>query len=147
MLEVTVYYFVSEAATNAAKHAQACRSASRVELHGRTLELEVADDGVGGASASGGSGLRGLTDRVEALGGELTLDSPPGGGTRIAASIPLAPWRDAREPFLEFGHDGDDGAGEQLIRLVLDGRKTAPSPSPASGTSRAARRASASGCR
>ena len=124
VLEVTVYYFVSEAATNAAKHAQASQVRARVELHGRTLELEVSDDGVGGASAESGSGLRGLTDRVEALGGELTLDSPPGGGTRIAASIPLAPWRDAREPFLEFGHEGDDGAGEQLIRLVLDGRKT-----------------------
>jgi signal transduction histidine kinase/uncharacterized protein YhfF len=125
VLEVTVYYFVSEAATNAAKHAEASAVQVRVKLQGRTLELVVADDGVGGASAESGSGLRGLADRVEALGGEFTLDSPPGGGTRIAASIPLAPWRDAREPFLEFGHEGDDGAGERLIRLVLDGSKTA----------------------
>ena len=94
-------------------------------LRGRTLDLKVSDDGVGGATAEGGSGLRGLMDRVEALGGSFELDSPPGGGTRVAASIPLAPWRDAREPFLEFGHDGDEGGGEQLIRLVLEGKKTA----------------------
>jgi signal transduction histidine kinase/uncharacterized protein YhfF len=125
VLEVTVYYFVSEAATNAAKHAQASEVSVSVVLSGRTLEIEVADDGVGGASATGGSGLRGLADRVEALGGTLGLDSPVGSGTRISASIPLAPWRDAREPFLEFGHDGDDGSGERLIRLVLDGKKTA----------------------
>jgi signal transduction histidine kinase/uncharacterized protein YhfF len=125
VLEVTVYYFVSEAATNAAKHADASVVRVRVALSGRTLEIEVTDDGVGGASASSGSGLRGLADRIEALGGTLTLESPLGEGTRIAASIPLAPWRDARDPFLEFGHDGDGGSGERLIRLVLDGKKTA----------------------
>ena len=52
--------------------------------------IEVADDGVGGADAAGGSGLRGLADRVEALGGRLTVESPPGGGTRIVAEIPCA---------------------------------------------------------
>ena len=125
VLEVTVYYFVAEAATNAAKHARASAVRASVALRGRTLDLEVSDDGVGGATADGGSGLRGLLDRVEALGGSFELDSPPGGGTRVGASIPLAPWRDAREPFLEFGHDGDEGGGEQLIRLVLEGKKTA----------------------
>jgi signal transduction histidine kinase/uncharacterized protein YhfF len=125
VLEITVYYFVSEAATNAAKHARASVVRVSVVLKGRTLEIEVSDDGVGGANATGGSGLRGLADRIEALGGTLELDSPPGEGTRIAASIPLAPWRDAREPFLEFGHEGDDGSGERLIKLVLDGQKTA----------------------
>jgi signal transduction histidine kinase/uncharacterized protein YhfF len=125
VLEVTVYYFVSEAATNAAKHASASVVRVSVVLKGRTLEIEVTDDGVGGASAATGSGLRGLADRIEALGGTLTMESPPGDGTRIAASIPLAPWRDARDPFLEFGHDGDGGSGEQLIQLVLDGKKTA----------------------
>jgi signal transduction histidine kinase/uncharacterized protein YhfF len=125
VLEVTVYYFVSEATTNAAKHAQASVIRASVVLKGRTLEIEVSDDGVGGASAETGSGLRGLADRVAALGGTMQLESPVGSGTRISASIPLAPWRDAREPFLEFGHDGDDGSGERLIRLVLDGKKTA----------------------
>ena len=127
VLEVTVYYFVSEAATNAAKHADASEVRVHVVLSGggRTLDIEVSDDGVGGASAEGGSGLRGLADRVEALGGELHVHSPAGEGTRLTASIPLAPWRDAREPFLEFGHDGDDGSGERLIKLVLEGKKTA----------------------
>ena len=57
-------------------------------LDGR-LAIEVTDDGVGGAAAERGSGLRGLADRVEALGGELALDSPPGAGTRLAAGLPL----------------------------------------------------------
>jgi signal transduction histidine kinase/uncharacterized protein YhfF len=125
VLEVTAYYFVSEAATNAAKHAQPGKVRASVVLHGRTLDIEVCDDGVGGASPDRGSGLRGLMDRVEALGGSFELDSPPDGGTRVAASIPLAPWRDAREPFLEFGHASDEGGGERLIRLVLEGKKTA----------------------
>jgi signal transduction histidine kinase/uncharacterized protein YhfF len=125
VLEITVYYFVSEAATNAAKHASASTVRVSVVLRGRSLDIEVTDDGVGGASATSGSGLRGLADRIEALGGKLELESPPGEGTRIAASIPLAPWRDARDPFLEFGHDGDGGSGERLIRMVLEGKKTA----------------------
>ena len=54
------------------------------------LVLEVADDGIGGAAAGGGSGLRGLADRVEALGGRLTVSSPPGRGTTLRAEIPCA---------------------------------------------------------
>jgi signal transduction histidine kinase len=54
------------------------------------LRVEIADDGVGGARISTGSGLEGLRDRVEAVGGRLELDSPPGGGTRLVASVPLA---------------------------------------------------------
>jgi uncharacterized protein YhfF len=73
----------------------------------------------------GGSGLAGLVDRVESLGGKLEIDSPVGRGTRVAAEIPLSPWRDARAPFLEFGHEDDDGSGERLIRAILEGRKTA----------------------
>ncbi|HET8673481.1 MAG TPA: histidine kinase [Thermoleophilaceae bacterium] len=125
VIEVTLYYLISEAATNASKHAHA--SAVKVEVHqrGRTIYATVSDDGVGGASAERGSGLAGLVDRVESLGGTLTIESPPGGGTRIDAVIPLSPWRDAREPFLEFGHEGDGGSGERLIRSILEGRKTA----------------------
>ena len=74
--------------------------------------------------ATGGSGLRGLADRIEALGGTLQLESPAGEGTRIAASIPLAPWRDARDPFLEFGHDGDGGKGLRKIEQLLEGTRT-----------------------
>ena len=125
VLEVTVYYFVSEAVTNAAKHAGASEVRVRVELKGRTLQAAVTDDGVGGAGAGSGSGLRGLADRVAALGGKFDVHSPRGEGTRLSASIPLAPWRDARQPFLEFGYDGDDGAGRALIQAIVDGRKTA----------------------
>jgi len=125
VVEVTLYYLVSETATNAAKYANA--SAVRVDIHqsGRTIYATVSDDGVGGATTEGGSGLAGLVDRVESLGGKLEVDSPPGDGTRITAEIPLSPWRDAREPFLEFGHENDDGSGERLIRAILEGRKTA----------------------
>jgi signal transduction histidine kinase len=56
---------------------------------GGRVVLEVVDDGVGGAGEGSGSGVRGLTDRVEALGGTLTLDSPAGGGTRLRADIPM----------------------------------------------------------
>jgi signal transduction histidine kinase/uncharacterized protein YhfF len=124
-IEVTVYYLVSEAISNAVKHARASRLAVEVRQKGRTLHVDVADDGIGGAARGRGSGIGGLGDRVGALGGTLEVISPPGKGTRLHAEIPLAPFRDARDPFLEFGHDGDEGLGEQLIELVLCGRKTA----------------------
>ena len=63
----------------------------RVASNGRRLTIEIADDGVGGASPDGGSGLRGLADRVEALGGRLRLDSPPGAGTVVSAELPCGP--------------------------------------------------------
>ncbi len=87
-VEVTVYYVVAEALTNAVKHAAASRVAVDVaRFDGRVL-VEVVDDGSGGALASPGSGLSGLGDRVAALGGHLQIDSPPGGGTRIQVDIP-----------------------------------------------------------
>ncbi|HEY2600734.1 MAG TPA: histidine kinase [Thermoleophilaceae bacterium] len=125
VVEVTLYYLVSEAATNAAKYADASLVQVEVVQSGRTIFATIADDGVGGASTKGGSGLAGLVDRVESLGGKLVIDSPVGEGTRVRAEIPLSPWRDAREPFLEFGHENDGGSGEQLIRAILEGRKTA----------------------
>jgi signal transduction histidine kinase len=88
--EVAAYYLVSEALANTAKHAMA--SAASVEVH-RTnghVVVEVSDDGVGGADTAGGSGLRGLADRVEALDGSLRVWSPAGAGTRIHAEIPCA---------------------------------------------------------
>jgi signal transduction histidine kinase len=88
-VEAAAYFTVSEALTNVAKYARA--TAARVELRaaGERLEIEVGDDGVGGAVQEGGSGLRGLADRLGALGGELTVVSPPGAGTLLRASIPL----------------------------------------------------------
>jgi len=89
-VEAAAYYVVSEALANATKHAQAQRLEVRVDRQNGTLAIEVADDGVGGASTSAGSGLRGLLDRVEALDGRLYVTSPAGGGTTIRAEIPCA---------------------------------------------------------
>ncbi|WP_238013851.1 DUF4118 domain-containing protein [Dactylosporangium sp. AC04546] len=88
-VEVGTYYVVSEALTNAAKYAQA--SVVRVEIEARDaiLRLSVRDDGVGGADTSRGSGLIGLRDRVEALGGQLEVESPPGSGTTLLMQIPI----------------------------------------------------------
>jgi PAS domain S-box-containing protein len=87
-VEAAAYYVVAEALTNVAKYARA--SAVRVDLSRSDgqLVVTVADDGVGGADTSKGSGLRGLGDRVEALGGRLRVDSPPGAGTTLTAWIP-----------------------------------------------------------
>jgi len=88
-VEAAAYFTVSEALTNVTRYAQA--SAARVSVRTRDglLAIEVADDGVGGAVAGGGSGLRGLADRLGALGGELQVTSPPGAGTCLTATIPL----------------------------------------------------------
>ena len=87
-VEVAAYYVVSEALTNAVKHAQASHAVVRTCRVDHRLDIEVSDDGVGGAAACPGSGLEGLTDRVEALGGELVIASRPGEGTRLVAHIP-----------------------------------------------------------
>jgi signal transduction histidine kinase len=89
----TAYFVVGEALTNAAKHARCQRVEVSVRPADGWLGVEVRDDGVGGADATGGSGLRGLMDRVSALGGGLEIDSPAGAGTALRASIPLAPRR------------------------------------------------------
>ena len=87
-VEAAAYFICSEALANVAKHARASQASIRVTAEDGLLTVEVADDGVGGANPSGGSGLRGLADRVESLGGRLMVESPPGGGTRVAASLP-----------------------------------------------------------
>jgi signal transduction histidine kinase len=89
-VEVAIYYLVAEAVTNVAKYAQATRATivvDRLEGDG-SVAVTVEDDGVGGADASNGTGLVGLTDRIEALGGRLGIESPPGRGTRLTATIP-----------------------------------------------------------
>ena len=88
-VEVAVYYLVSEALTNAAKYADPTGVSVTVQRTDDGLAAEIADDGTGGANPDGGTGLRGLGDRVEALGGHLRIDSPPGAGTRIRAELPL----------------------------------------------------------
>jgi signal transduction histidine kinase len=89
-LEVAAYYLISESLTNAGKHAQASSARVEVARGNGQVRVEVIDDGIGGADTGGGSGLRGLADRVEALGGRLRVWSPPGGGTRVQAEIPCA---------------------------------------------------------
>lgn len=87
-VEVAAYFVVSEALANAAKHACASAVTVRAAQHDGRLCIEIADDGVGGAIIRPRSGLEGLTDRVEALGGRLEVVSPPGRGTRLVAEIP-----------------------------------------------------------
>ena len=88
-VEVAAYYLVSEALTNVVKHAHATTARVSVARRGTQLVVEGADDGAGGADPARGSGLRGLIDRVEALGGHLELSSPPAGGTTLRADLPL----------------------------------------------------------
>jgi signal transduction histidine kinase len=86
--EATAYFVVSEALANIARHARASRAVITIGLAGEALRVEVSDDGVGGAGLEAGGGLRGLVDRVSAVGGTLVVDSPPSAGTRLVADIP-----------------------------------------------------------
>lgn len=88
-VEVAGYYVVSEALTNAAKHAHASVVHVEVNADDSNVQLSIRDDGVGGADLNQGSGLVGLGDRVEALGGKVDVHSPPGGGTALVAMLPL----------------------------------------------------------
>ena len=98
-VEVAAYYVVAEALANAAKHSGASRVTVRVGAADTCTRVEVVDDGAGGADPTGGSGLRGLADRVAALGGTLEVHSPAGEGTRIAADLPHP----------DIPHPGPDG--------------------------------------
>ena len=88
-IEAAAYYVVAEAVTNVVKHADASAVEVRVAAIDGSLVIEVADDGVGAADPETGSGLRGMADRVAALDGRLRVESPPSGGTRVVAEIPL----------------------------------------------------------
>jgi signal transduction histidine kinase len=88
-VEAAMYYVVAESITNVAKYAQASGATVSIGRSNGAATVIVTDDGVGGADPAGGSGLRGLAARVEALNGRLEVESPPGGGTRITAEIPV----------------------------------------------------------
>jgi len=90
-VEIAAYYVVCEALTNTAKHARASVAAVRVTAADGVLRVRVHDDGRGGADFTGSSGLVGLRDRVEALGGRISLQSPPGNGTTVTITLPLQP--------------------------------------------------------
>src|SRR5205085_663808 len=89
-VEATAYFVVSEALANCQKHAAASTVSVSAELRTGRLDVLVIDDGVGGADFRAGSGLRGLLDRVAALGGRLVVESAPGAGTIVRAEIPCA---------------------------------------------------------
>ncbi len=88
-VEVAAYYVVSEALTNAAKHADASYASVSLTEQDGVIHLSVRDDGVGGADPGGGSGLIGLRDRVEALGGTVEIKSPQGTGTAVLVTLPV----------------------------------------------------------
>jgi signal transduction histidine kinase len=90
LVEATIYFVLTEALTNVVKHAGASRVRVRLTVEDARVRLDVEDDGVGGASIEGGSGLRGLADRVEAIGGTISISSPQGGGSRLRAEVPCA---------------------------------------------------------
>jgi signal transduction histidine kinase len=89
-VEATAYFVACEALTNVVKHAQASKATIRAMRDDGMLVIEVEDNGVGGASTSDGTGLRGLADRVEAHGGHFRIESSPGSGTRVLGEIPCA---------------------------------------------------------
>jgi PAS domain S-box-containing protein len=88
-IEVAAYFVASEALANAAKHAQASRMEVSLATRNGSLVLSIRDDGIGGANPGRGSGLVGLRDRVEALGGTIRIDSPAGGGTSLVVTLPI----------------------------------------------------------
>ena len=120
----TVYAMVAEALANAMRHAGATEVSARVVQRQREIVAETWDNGSGGARPERGTGLLGLGDRIAALGGTLRIISPFGEGTRLVATIPLARGAATSEPFLEFGYEGDGGAGDARLAKVLSGRKT-----------------------
>lgn len=87
-VEATAYYIVAECLANTVKHARATRIRVTLEEHENHLAVSVTDNGTGGASLSGGTGLRGLDDRAAALNGRLDVSSPPGGPTTVTATLP-----------------------------------------------------------
>ncbi len=89
VIETAVYFMCAEALTNVGKYARASRVDMEVRVEADQVTVLVTDDGVGGADPSDGSGLEGVADRIEALGGRFFVESPSGGGTRLLAEIPV----------------------------------------------------------
>jgi PAS domain S-box-containing protein len=120
-IEIAVYYVVSEALTNVAKYADASEATVTVTTSDSAIHATIEDNGRGGAEASNGSGLIGLIDRVEALGGSFELDSPPSHGTRIEIELPLvAPAAAGVTSRLEPARTGETSplAGTQLTKVA-----------------------------
>jgi signal transduction histidine kinase len=116
-VEAAVYFIVSEALANVAKHSKAEQATVSVQTDGPRLDVRVADDGVGGVTAGDGSGLQGLSDRAGALGGEVRIESPPEGGTVLHAALPIT------EEAVEPAAGPEDGV-EVLDEAAADDRRT-----------------------
>jgi PAS domain S-box-containing protein len=141
-IEVAAYYVVSEALTNATKHANATRVEVETAVRDGSLRLSIRDDGVGGADPAVGSGLVGLRDRVEALGGSIEISSPAGQGTSVVAKLPVeidltVQSEDSRPPnrvparSLTVAVDGSgDQADDLLARRLLDRANADSSTAP-----------------
>ncbi|QEC49326.1 hypothetical protein FSW04_18245 [Baekduia soli] len=145
-VEVTIFFLVSEAVTNAGKHAGASWLRVEVAHQPDTIVATVADDGAGGADPARGTGLRGLQDRIATLGGTLEVDSPPGGGT---CSWPASRWRRGARPGRPISSTAPPTTvGRAWRRSPRSSRADAAARSrwPASGSWRAACRASARAC-
>jgi signal transduction histidine kinase len=108
-VESAAYFVVAEALTNVVKYAEADSASVHISREGDEVRVLVADDGVGGADMTAGSGLPGLLDRVSAVGGTLTVDSPRGGGTRLEARLPSDP---------APRRDGGDAAGDEPVQAL-----------------------------
>jgi signal transduction histidine kinase len=125
-VEAAAYFVVSECLANVGKHAQASSATVSVRAEDRQLLVAVRDDGTGGADVENGHGIQGLQDRVGALGGTLAVDSPPGAGTRVLATIPLSMPPEAEESWLPTRPallpDADAEHVEQRRRRRLRGR-------------------------
>jgi signal transduction histidine kinase/DNA-binding CsgD family transcriptional regulator len=126
-VETAAYYLVAEALTNVTRHAHATAATVSVTRTGDRARIEVRDDGTGGADTRHGSGLRGLADRLEALGGCLELDSPPGAGTTLIGELPLGSSirRRVNSRIDETGVEALTERELQVARLVVD-RRTNP---------------------
>jgi signal transduction histidine kinase len=118
-VEIATYFTVAEALTNAARHAGAPAVTVTVDVDDAVLRIRVSDDGRGGAELGGGSGLVGLKDRIEALGGRFTLSSIPEGGTTVHAELPLTRPRPVGAAL--------DPASSRRERLSQDRRKASRS--------------------
>jgi signal transduction histidine kinase/uncharacterized protein YhfF len=124
-IEATIYFVVAEALTNIAKHAPGAAATVDVSEDGHAVTVVIRDDGPGGVRPDGGSGVVGLHDRVEALGGTLQIDSPAGEGTVVRATLPLAPARTQRTPFMQIGYMGDEARVEAALEDLRVGRRRA----------------------
>jgi signal transduction histidine kinase len=138
-VEAAIYYVVAESLTNAAKHGAATSAAVTLACSSEDVCVEIADNGRGGADLEAGTGLRGLVDRVEALGGELTVASPRGAGTLVRAELPLRepdegePWFPPKAPAslamlssevswepVSVLVSAEGAAGEEMLSLLGD---------------------------